>query len=125
MKEKSLEEYLRENKPVVPDDPTFILETQRRMAEVDGIKEEVDRQRRRGRTALIITLIAGIALGALATALAFLYPVNPARITGTGLWENFRVFLDTWKYYLMFPVAACAVALSLVLTLGRRNAIGW
>lgn len=125
MKEKSIEEFLRENKPVVSDDPTFILETRRRIAEVEGIKGEVDRQRRNGRKVLIITLIAGIVVGALATALAFLYPIDPSRLTGAGFWENTRIFLDTWKSYLLLPVAACAVALSLVLTLGRRSAVRW
>ena len=41
-----LEQYLKDHKPVVKDDPTFLLEAQRRMDAVSGIKGEVDRQRR-------------------------------------------------------------------------------
>ncbi len=39
---KEIEDFLRENRPITKDDPTFILETQRRMEQVEGIKEEVD-----------------------------------------------------------------------------------
>ena len=48
-----IEDFLRDNKPQVKEDPTFILEAQRRMEQVDGIKAEVDRQRTRGRVALL------------------------------------------------------------------------
>ena len=41
---KEIDEFLRENKPEVKDDPTFLLETRRRMEVVEGIKAEVDRQ---------------------------------------------------------------------------------
>jgi len=122
MKEPSIEEFLRENKPVVPDDPTFILETRRRMAEVEGIKGEVDRQRRHGRTVLIITLFVGVVVGALATALAFLFPIDPAHLTGESFWEGARLFLDGWKYILMPAVAASAILLGLLLARDRRSA---
>ena len=115
---KEIEEFLRENKPVVKDDPTFLLETRRRMEQVEGIKAEVDRQRSHGRLALIVTLCAGLAVGILATALAFLYPVD-ANSVGEGLWQSARLFLQTWKQYLLLPVAAIAVTLGLVLSSGR------
>ena len=70
MNEKQLEEFLRENKPRVQDDPTFLLELQQRMQAVDGIKCEVDRQRRYGRKILLVTLIVGMLLGAFAVFLA-------------------------------------------------------
>jgi hypothetical protein len=44
-----IDEFLRANKPAVKDDPTFLLETRRRLEAVEGIKAEVDRQRSRGR----------------------------------------------------------------------------
>lgn len=117
---KEIDEFLRENKPIVKDDPTFLMETHRRMREVEGIKSEVDRQRRNGRKALIITLAAGLALGVLLTVLAFLYPVD-VQAVGDGAWEGFRAFIDAHKQYLIYPVAALAVALSLVLTLGNKK----
>ena len=46
-----IDEFLRANKPAVHDDPTFLLETRRRLEAVEGIKAEVDRQRSRGRLA--------------------------------------------------------------------------
>ena len=35
-----IDDFLRENKPRVKDDPTFILETQRRLGQVEGIKAD-------------------------------------------------------------------------------------
>lgn len=117
---KEIDEFLRENKPEVKDDPTFLLETRRRMEAVEGIKSEVDRQRSRGRVALVVALAVGLALGVLATALAFLYPVDVASVQD-GLWQNARVFLDAWKQYLVILVAALALTLSLILTRNRST----
>ena len=72
---KEIEDFLRENKPVVKDDPAFLLKTRQKMEAVEGIKAEVDRQRCYGRLALIVALIAGLAIGAAATAIAYLYPI--------------------------------------------------
>ena len=117
---KEIEDFLRENKPVVKDDPTFILEAQRRMEAVEGIKAEVDRQRCYGRLALIITLMAGLFLGVVATAIAYLYPLD-ADTVGQGILDSIRQFLTTWKQHLLLPVAVLAIALSLVLMSGKRG----
>lgn len=117
---KEIEDFLRENKPVVKDNPTFILEARRRMEAVEGIKAEVDRQRCYGRLALIITLMAGLFLGVAATAIAFLYPID-AESVGKGVLDSIRLFLTTWKQYLLLPVALLAIALSLVLMSGKRG----
>ena len=116
---KEIEDFLRETKPQVKEDPTFIQETRRRLDQVEGIKAEVDRQRRHGRVALIVALCAGLAVGVLATAIAFLYPVD-AESVGQGILQSVCVFLHTWKQYLLLPVALLAIALGLVLT--RRTA---
>jgi hypothetical protein len=117
---KEIEDFLRENKPVVKDNPTFILEARRRMEAVEGIKAEVDRQRCYGRLALIIALMAGLVLGIAATAIAFLYPID-ADSVGKGVLDSIRLFLTTWKQYLLLPVALLAIALSLVLMSGKRG----
>ena len=117
---KEIEDFLRENKPVVKKDPTFLLETRRRMEQVEGIKAEVDRQRSQGRVALIVTLAIGLAVGVLATTIAFLYPVDAASV-GEGLWQSVRLFLETWKQYLLLPVALIAIALGVLLIQGRKQ----
>ena len=111
---KDIEEFLRENKPQVKEDPTFILEAQRRMEQVDGIKAEVDRQRTRGRVALIVALCIGLAVGVFATAMAFLYPVD-AHASTEGFLQAVRVFLQDYRQYLFMPIALLAIALSIVL----------
>ncbi len=117
---KEIDEFLRENKPVVKEDPTFLLETRRRLEAVEGIKAEVDRQRSRGRVSLIVSLAVGLAAGVMVTTLAFLYPVDLQSVE-SGFWQSARVFLETWKQYLIFPFAALAVTLSLVLSLGGKK----
>lgn len=117
-----IDEFLRGNKPAVKDDPTFLLETRRRMEAVEGIKAEVDRQRSRGRLALVIALAAGLAVGFFATAIAFLYPLDAAS-AGEGLWQSVRLFLSTWKQYLFLPVAILAIAFGLVLSKGGRKTV--
>ena len=117
---KDLEEYLRENKPIVKDNPTFILETRHRMESVEGIKGEVDRQRRSGRRALIIALVAGLVAGILVAAVAFFYPVDPESV-GQGILQSIRLFLQEYRQYLLLPVALLAIALAIVLFPGRRS----
>ena len=101
---KEIEDFLRENRPITKDDPTFILETQRRMEQVEGIKEEVDRQRRHGRVALILALAAGLALGVFATVIAFLYPLD-VESASEGIVQSVRLFLQSYRQYLLMPVA--------------------
>ena len=118
MSELNIDNYLRDNKPVVKEDPAFLLETARRMDAVEGIKNEVDRQRRYGRTALIVTLIIGIAVGSLVTLFAYLYPVDLSSAE-SGIVQ----FLQTWKKYLILPVAAMAIALGLILMSGGKKTV--
>ena len=119
MKKDDIESFLRENRPQVTEKPAFLLEVQQKMRAVDGIKAEVDRQRRIGRAALIAALAGGVVLGTFAMALAYLYPVDTETIS-TGLISGIRAFLETYRNYLPLPIAFCAIALGVVL--GRRRA---
>jgi hypothetical protein len=115
-----IDDFLRDNKPAVKDDPTFLLETRRRLDAVEGLKAEVDRQRSYGRVVLIVTLAIGLAVGAFAAAIAFLYPLDATSL-GDGLWHSVRAFLDSWKQYLLLPVALLAITLGLVLSRGGKT----
>lgn len=117
---KEIEDFLKENKPIVKDDPTFLLKTRQRMKAVEGIKAEVDRQRTHGRKALIVALIAGLVIGSVATAMAYLYPVD-ANTVGEGMLNSVRAFLTTWKQVLIYIVAALALTLGVVLTRGEKS----
>lgn len=117
---KEIEAFLREHKPAVQDDATFLLEAQRRMEAVEGIKAEMDRQRSRGRRTLIITLVIGLVLGALLTALAFLYPADAA---SEGLWYGLHRFLRTWWEFILYPLAALALGLSLLVANAAKNTV--
>lgn len=115
---KEIEEFLRENKPQVKEDPSFILRAQRRMEQVDGIKAEVDRQQCHSRLALIIALAAGTVVGVVATVIAFLYPLDAASAS-EGLIQSIRAFLQNYRLYLLPSVALLAIGLGL--TLARKT----
>ena len=115
-----LEQYLKDHKPVVKDDPTFLLEAQRRMEQVAGIKGEVDRQHRHGRRALVIALCAGLVLGVAVSAIAFFYPVNPESM-GQGILDSLRLFLQDYREYFLLPTALIAIALALVLLRNKKG----
>ena len=76
MTDKELEQLLKECKPVVKDDYSFMLEVLRRTSAFEGIKNEVDRQRKRWHKVLWITFFIGIVAGILIyDAFAFLNPL--------------------------------------------------
>ena len=113
MKNTDIESLLRENKPQVKDNPTFLLEVQQKMRAVDGIKSEVDRQRRYGHQALVIALAAGLVLGGIVATLAYLYPINPEML-GESLIADIKMALDPWKHYVLIFMAICAITLGVI-----------
>ena len=116
----NIEEFLREHKPQVKEDPTFLLETQRRMKQVEGIKAEVDRQRSHGRVLLIVTLVFGIVIGALATFIGYICPFNTENL-GESAFAGIILFLTTWKHYFFILAAALSVSLAFLLSMGRKT----
>lgn len=118
-KNKDIESFLRENRPQVKDNPTFLLEVQRKMREVEGIKSEVDRQRKYGRIALVVTLVFGLLLGALTMLLTYLIPVD--ELTDADIFASIRLCVEPIKEYLIIPLIACIVALLAVLYTSRQN----
>lgn len=119
MSDKNIEEFLRNGGPEVKDDPTFILRTLRNMERVEGIKEEVDRQRRHGRTAVLAALGIGMIAGLFMAAAAFLFPGAMEALS-----QTLRDALDTipysWRLFLT-TIAILAVTLSLVVPPRHRS----
>ena len=122
MKNTDIESLLRENKPHVKDNPTFLLEVQHKMRAVDGIKSEVDRQRRYGHQALVIALVAGLVLGCIITALAYLFPIDPESL-GESLIADIKMILDPWKHYVLIFMAICAITLGVIFSIRKENTI--
>jgi len=122
MKNTDIESLLRENKPHVKDNPTFLLEVQHKMRAVDGIKSEVDRQRRYGHQALVIALVAGLVLGCIITALAYLFPIDPESL-GESLIADIKMILDPWKHYVLIFMAICAITLGVIFSVRKENTI--
>ncbi len=118
MKHTDIESLLRDSRPQLQDNPTFLLEVQQKMRAVEGIKNEVDRQRRYGRCALILTLFFGLILGAVAISLVYLYPIDTTASSNSILYA-IRLFLDSYKHYLLLPIAGCAIALGIIM--GRQK----
>ena len=122
MKNTDIESLLRANKPQVKDNPTFLLEVQQKMRAVDGIKSEVDRQRRYGHQALVIALVAGLILGGIVATLAYLYPINPEML-GESLIADIKMALDLWKHYVLIFMAICAITLGVIYSVRKENTI--
>ena len=118
-KNKDIESFLRENRPQVMDNPTFLLEVQRKMREVEGIKSEVDRQRKYGRIALVVTLVFGLLLGALTMLLTYLIPMD--ELTDADIFASIRLCVEPIKEYLIVPLIACIVAFLAVFYTSRQN----
>ena len=119
MKNNDIESILRDSKPQVKDNPAFLLEVQQKMRAVEGIKNEVDRQRRYGRSSVIAALVLGLIVGAMSMSLAYLYPIDQSAINDS-LISDIRVFMESYKQYLLLPVAGSAIALGMIL--GRQKA---
>ena len=117
MNDNNIEELLRSSRPVIKDDPTFILETRRRLEAIEGIKEEVDRQRRHGRTMVIVALFLGLLAGILLTALAFLFP-ETAALSKKILHDSITAIPEALKM-LLISVSVLAISLGLAASLNR------
>lgn len=122
MKNTDIESLLRENKPQVRDNPTFLLEVQQKMRAVEGIKSEVDRQRRYGHKALVIALAAGLVLGGIVATLAYLYPINHEMLD-ESLITDIKMALNPWKHYVLIFMAICAITLGVIYSVGKENTI--
>lgn len=119
MKQTDIESFLRNNKPQVKDNPTFLLEVQQKMRAVDGIKKEVDKQRRLGHHAILIALVSGLIAGITLAVLAYLN-CDPEAVS-KGLITQLRMLIDPWKGYILVAAAACAIALGVKLSYTRQS----
>ncbi len=116
-----IEQYLRENKPEMPEEGQFLVETNARLSNVEGVKKCVDEDRHRGRTALIIALAAGLVVGCLVTLYGMRHPM-----ASTGMELSFisklAETLQRWKPFPMLVIALSSLSLGLVF-LTRRQGI--
>ena len=94
MNDNDLNILLKTNKPVVKDDPAFMLKARQRMNAVEGIKNEVDRQRKHGLIVLSVTLLIGLAAGILITVFILLAPI-----------DSIRALIGEWKLYIEVGVS--------------------
>ena len=108
-----IEQYLRDNKPQMPEEGQFLVETNARLCNVEGVKKCVDEDWSRGRMALIIALAVGLCLGCLAT-LVVLYCPLPSIEVGHTVIARIMAGLKELKEYLIVLVAGCAIALGVV-----------
>ena len=120
---KDFEEYLRENKPEMPDEGHFLIETNTRLDAVEGIKRIVEQENRRRKFTLVATLVAGIMMGILAIVLVNLFPLQPLRIEN-GFWEKSLLWLRNYKEVFFFLVAVCATTLGII-SMNRRDEFFW
>ena len=117
-----IEQYLRDNKPEMPEEGQFLVETNARLCNVEGVKKSVDEDRHRGRVALIIALGAGLVLGCLATLLVVFYPLPSIVVNESALAKVVDGLLE-WKEFLIALIAGCAIALGVVFMTRKKEAL--
>lgn len=119
MSDKNIEEFLRNSRPEVKDNPTFMLRTLQNIERVEGIKGEVDRQRRHGRAAVLAVLGIGMIAGLFIAAAMILFPKASAILIKTlrdalgAIPYSLKLFITT--------VAILAVSLGLAVPSGRQS----
>ena len=104
MNENDLNKLLRTNKPVVKDDPAFMLKARQRVNAVEGIKNEVDSQRKHGLITLSVTLLIGVAAGIIITVCLLLAPI-----------DRILAFVEKWKLFLGIAVSVAFALISIIL----------
>lgn len=117
-----IEQYLRDNKPEMPEEGQFLVETNARLCNVEGVKKCVDEDRHRGRMALIIALAVGLGLGCLATLLVVFCPLQSIEV-GQSAIAMIMAGLKEWKEFMIALVAVCAIALGVVFMARKKEAI--
>ena len=118
---KDIEQFLRDNAPETPDEGQFMIETNARLNAVEGIKQSVDGEHRRARTALIISLATGLVIGCLLTLLVVFYPVRPTQWDSSVFMKAIET-LQEWKELLFILIAALAITLGLLFVTRKREA---
>ena len=116
-----IEQYLRDNKPEMPEEGQFLVETNARLSNVEGVKKCVDEERHRGRMALIIALAVGLGLGCLTTLLVVFCPL-PSVEFGRSAVARVLAGLKEWKEFMIALVAVCAIALGVVFMARKKEA---
>ena len=104
MNENDLNILLRTNNPVVKDDPAFMLKARQRVNAVEGIKNEVDSQRKHGLITLSVTLLIGVAAGIIITVCLLLAPI-----------DRILAFVEKWKLFLGIAVSVAFALISIIL----------
>lgn len=110
---KNIDSFLKENKPQVKDNPTFLLEVQHKMRAVEGIKTEVDRQRRFGLAGIIGTVVSCVFIGIICVV-----SFDQISIALKDILAWAKALIGAYSYHVMIAVAACAVVLGL--SAGRK-----
>lgn len=120
---KDIEKYLRDHAPQAPDEGQFLIEINARLNAVEGIKLAVDGAHRRWRTAVVVSLVTGLVLGCVVTALLLVYPPQPLQTEFSFLTKAFQV-LQLRKEIVFGFIALGSVAFGLLFLPSPRRGTG-
>lgn len=115
-------QYLRNNKPEMPEEGQFLIETNARLSHVEGIKNSVEAGRHRSQIALIIAWASGLVLGSLAMLLVLFCPLPDIEATAGAL-SGFVASLPEYKELLVAVIAICTGALGVIIVTRERGAL--
>ena len=100
-----IEQYLRDNKPGMPEEGQFLVETNARLCNVEGVKKCVDED-----------------LGCLVTLLVVFYPLPTINVNSSAL-AKAMAGLKEWEELLIALIAGCAIALGVVFMSRKKEAL--
>ncbi|MGN1233552.1 MAG: hypothetical protein ACI4UJ_08940 [Candidatus Cryptobacteroides sp.] len=115
-----IEKYLRENKPGLPEEGQFLINTNARLDKVEGIKECVDSEQRRNRKILAAILVIGLVLGCIVTLFILFCPIPEIKLV-PSLFEKAAASLHKLRYLPACLIAGCAIVLGVVSINGRPH----
>ena len=116
-----IEKYLRDNKPEMPEEGQFLIETNARLSNIEGLKNCVDADRQRGRQALVIALLSGLILGCLVTLLITRYPIPPIEARPAAF-DKFIAMLHEWEEVFIALIAGCSIVLGVMVLVRKKEA---
>lgn len=117
-----IEQILRENRPELPEEGQFLIETNARLAKVEGIKRSIDKERRHSRAALLAALAAGVVIGCAVTLFMIFCPLPSVKMD-PSYFEKILALLYKWKYQIAAFTAVCTIIPGILLMTRRRGVL--
>lgn len=118
---KELNDFLKQNRPIVRDDPTFSLETLKRLESVEGIKQDMDRHYKSVRIVFLVAVLSGLAVGITLITAGIFLPTGIQSFV-SDISSRIQPFLYGWGLFI-WPIVSLLIVFILFVILRRKESI--